>query len=202
MSDERQHISDEDAAMVASWRRGEISSFEALVTKYQKRIFNIAFRIIGDYEDACEVTQDTFVAAYRGVDSFRGEARFLTWLTSIVLNLSRNRLQQIRTRRRNENNSLDGPADGNDNGPLHERPSPAPSALEQLERRAVHEKLKECIRALSADFMEAIVLRDLHDYSYDDMCAILQVREGTLKSRLFRAREQVKECLKKAMGDL
>src|SRR5512136_2192484 len=96
MNDDRQHISDEDAVTVASWRRGEISSFETLVTKYQKRIFNIAFRITGDYEDACEVTQDAFVAAYRGIDSFRGESRFLTWLTSIVLNLSRNRLQQIR----------------------------------------------------------------------------------------------------------
>ncbi len=187
--------------MVASWRRGEISSFETLVTKYQKRIFNIAFRITGDYEDACEVTQDAFVAAYRGIDSFRGESRFLTWLTSIVLNLSRNRLQQIRTRQRNEIHSPDGPSDGDDHTPLHERPSPAPSALDQLERRAVHEKLKECIRALSAEFMETIVLRDLHDYSYDEMCAILQVREGTLKSRLFRAREQVKECLKKAMGE-
>jgi RNA polymerase sigma-70 factor (ECF subfamily) len=202
MSDDRQNMSDEDAVLVASWRRGEMASFEALVVKYRKRIFNIAFRITGDYEDACEVAQDAFVAAYRGIETFRGAARFSTWLTSITINLSRNRLQQVQAKKRSEAFSLDGPNSGEDCGPLHERPSPAPSALDQLERRTIHEKLKECISALSVDFREAIVLRDLHDYSYDEMCTILEVREGTLKSRLFRAREQVKECMKRAMGDL
>ena len=202
MSDDRHHISDEDALMVASWRNGEISSFEKLVVKYQKRIFNIAFRVTCDYEDACEVTQDAFVAAFRGIDSFRGEARFSTWLTSITLNLSRTRLQLAQAKKKNEAFSLDGPGKGEDFRSSHERPSPAPSPLEQLERRTIHEKLRECIKALSAEFREAIVLRDLHDYSYDDICSILKVREGTLKSRLFRAREQVRECMKRAMGDL
>ena len=91
MKDDRHNIVDEDAALVASWRRGELSSFEALVRKYQKRMLNIAFRITDDYEDACEVTQDAFVAAFKGIESFRGAARFSTWLTSITLNLSRNR---------------------------------------------------------------------------------------------------------------
>ncbi len=100
MKDDRHNIIDEDAALVASWRRGEISSFEALVRKYQKRMLNIAFRITDDYEDACEVTQDAFFAAYKGIDSFRGAARFSTWLTSITLNLSRNRHQQVQAKRR------------------------------------------------------------------------------------------------------
>ncbi len=195
-------MSDEDAVLVTSWRSGEISSFEALVVKYRKRIFNIAFRITGDYEDACEVAQDAFVAAYRGIEAFRGAARFSTWLTSITLNLSRNRLQQGRAKKRNETFPLDGPGEGGDYGPAHDRLSPAPSPLEQLERRTLHEKLKECMGALSVEYREAIVLRDLHDYTYEEICAILEVREGTLKSRLFRAREQVKDCMKRAMGDL
>ncbi len=202
MNDDRQKMPDEDAVLVTSWRGGEISSFEALVSKYQKRIFNIAFRITGDYEDACEVAQDAFVAAYRGIEAFRGAARFSTWLTSITLNISRNRLQQGQAKRRNETFPLDGPSEGGDYRPAHDRPSPAPSPLEQLERRTLHEKLKECMSALSVEFREAIVLRDLHDYSYDEICAILEVRDGTLKSRLFRAREQVKDCMKRAMGDL
>jgi RNA polymerase sigma-70 factor (ECF subfamily) len=202
MTDDRHNISDEDALLVASWRRGELASFEALVGKYQKRMFNIACRITGDYEDACEVAQDAFVAAYRGIEGFRGAARFSTWLTSITINLSRNRLQQMRAKRRNEAYSLDGPAHDEDCGPLHERPSSAPSALEQLEMRALHAKLKECINALSVDFRETIVLRDMQDYSYDEICAILDVREGTMKSRLFRAREMVKECMKRAVGEL
>lgn len=202
MSDDRHNIPDEDAVLVASWRRGELASFETLVGKYQKRMLNIAFRITGDYEDACEVVQDAFVAAYRGIDAFRGAARFSTWLTSITLNLSRNRLQQVQTKRRNEAFSLDGPSHGEDCGPVHERPSSAPSALEQLEMHALHAKLKECINALPVDFRETIVLRDMQDFSYDEICAILNVREGTVKSRLFRAREMVKECMKRAVGEL
>jgi RNA polymerase sigma-70 factor, ECF subfamily len=202
MSDERQHISDEDAALITSWQCGELSSFEALVNKYQKRMLNIAFRITGDYEDACEVVQDAFLAAYRGIDAFRGAARFSTWLTTITLNLSRNRLQQVRAKRRNESYSMDGSVAGEESTRPREQPSPALSALEQLERQAVHERLRECIKALSVDFREAIVLRDLQDYSYDEISSVLKIREGTVKSRLYRAREMVKECLKRGVGEL
>ncbi|HEY6872484.1 MAG TPA: RNA polymerase sigma factor [Geobacteraceae bacterium] len=192
---------DDDAALVASWRGGELSSFEALVRRHQKRMLNIAFRITGDYEDACEVVQDAFVAAYRGIDSFRGASRFATWLTSITVNLSRNRLQQLQAKRRNESFFLDGPA-GEDCPSPREPASAAPSALERLERLDLHEKLRGCIGALAAEFREAMVLRDLQDFSYDEMCAILRVRQGTVKSRLFRAREMVKDCLKRAVGEL
>jgi RNA polymerase sigma-70 factor, ECF subfamily len=202
MRDERHNIIDEDASLVASWRRGELSSFEALVRKYQKRMLNIAFRITDDYEDACEVTQDAFVAAYKGIDSFRGEARFSTWLTSITLNLSRNRYQQTQAKRRKEVLSNDSPSGGENSALTPERPSPGPSALEQLERRVVHERLLQCIKALSVEFREAIVLRDLQDYSYGDICSILNIREGTVKSRLFRARDMVKDCLKRGLGEI
>ena len=199
MSADRQNISDEDAALVASWRRGEISSFEALVRKYQKRMLNIAFRITDSYEDACEVTQDAFLAAYKGIDSFRGTAGFSTWLTSITLNLSRNRYRQNQAKRRNEVCSLDGPlAEGGD-AAHPEPPSLEPSALERLEQSAFHERLIQCIKALSIEFREALVLRDLQDYSYREICDILDLREGTVKSRLFRARDMVKDCLKKGL---
>lgn len=201
MKDDRHNIIDEDAALVASWRCGEISSFEVLVRKYQKRMLNIAFRITDDYEDACEVTQDAFVAAYKGIDSFRGAARFSTWLTSITLNLSRNRHQQVQAKRRKEVHSYDGPTGGENPAFVPERPAPGPSALEQLERRVVHERLLQCIKALSVEFREAIVLRDLQDYSYGEICAILNIREGTVKSRLFRARDMVKDCLKRGLGE-
>jgi len=202
MNDDRQNTPDEDSVLVASWRQGELASFESLVEKYQKRMLNIAYRITGDYEDACEVAQDAFVAAYRGIESFRGAARFSTWLTSITLNLSRNRLQKVQAKRRNEAYSLDGTTHDEDCGPVRERPSSAPSALEQLEMRTLHEKLKECINALSVEFRETIVLRDMQDFSYGEICSILNVREGTVKSRLFRAREMVRECMKRAVGEV
>jgi len=202
MRDDRQTTIDDDAELVASWRSGELSSFEALVRRHQKRMLNIAFQITGDYEDACEVVQDAFLAAYRGIDSFRGASRFSTWLTSITVNLSRNRLQQVRAKRHNEAYSLDCPADGTESSRSREVACPAPSALDRVERLDLHEKLQGCIKALAAEFREAIVLRDLQDFSYDEICAILKIREGTVKSRLFRAREMVKDCLKRAVGVL
>ncbi|HJV33635.1 RNA polymerase sigma factor [Geomonas sp.] len=196
---DRETIADEDAELVASWLSGELSAFELLVRKHQKRLLNIAFRITGDYEDACEVVQDSFLAAYRGIASFRRESRFSTWLTSIAINLSRNRLQQAG--RHNNFSSVDAPTPG-EGGVHHEQRSPAPSPLERLERLDLHEKLEGCIKALASEFREVIVLRDMQDFSYDEMCATLQVREGTIKSRLFRAREAVKGCLKRAVGEL
>src|SRR3974390_2861459 len=97
MRNDRRHTVDDDAVHVDCWRHGELSSFEALVGKYQKRMLNIAFRITGDYEGACEAVQDAFVAAYRGIDSFRG-ARFSTCLTALIVAHSRNRLQQAQQR--------------------------------------------------------------------------------------------------------
>jgi len=199
MSTDRQNISDQDLALVASWRRGDISSFEALVRKYQKRILNIAFRITDSYEDACEVTQDAFLAAYKGINSFRGTASFSTWLTSITLNLSRDRYRQNQAKRRNEVCYLDGPLAEGEDAIRPDIPYPGPTALEKLERRAFHERLMQCIKALSIEFRETLVLRDMQEYSYREICDILDLREGTVKSRLFRARDMVKDCLKKGL---
>ena len=197
MRADRQNIPDEDVALVASWRRGEISSFETLVRKYQKRMLNIALRITDSYEDACEVTQDAFVAAHKEIDSFRGEASFSTWLTSITLNMSRNRFRQNRAKSKIEVSPLDRTNADGESTPHLEMPSPEPTALEQLEQSAFHERLLKCIKAISIEFRETIILRDLQDYSYKEICAILDLREGTVKSRLFRARDMVKDCLKR-----
>jgi RNA polymerase sigma-70 factor (ECF subfamily) len=200
--EDRQKTTDEDHVLLASWRRGDMASFEALVRKYQKRVLNIAFRITNDYEDACEVTQDTFIAAYKGINNFRGAASFSTWLTSIALNLSRNRYQQTLAKKKNELNLLDGSIGDSEGWSYAERPSSEPTALEHLERKAVHERLLQCLKALSCEFREIIVLRDLQDYSYRDICTILELREGTVKSRLFRARDLVRDCLRKGLREM
>jgi RNA polymerase sigma-70 factor (ECF subfamily) len=193
---------DEDAEQVNSWRHGELASFETLVEKHQKLMFNIAFTISGNYEEACEVVQDAFLTAYRGIDSFRGAARFSTLLTSITINLCRNRLQQIRTKQDNEVFTLGEPSAAKGYGQNRVQPSPDPPALGQPESYALYDRLRDCISGLDADFREPIVLRDVQEFSYDEICAILKVREETVKARLFRGREMVKDALKRAVGEL
>ncbi len=193
---------DADAQLVAAAQAGDLPAFEALVGRHEKRIVNIAYRITGDYDDACEVAQDAFVSAFRNLKKFRGDARFSTWLTSIVINQARNRLKQVRTRRSREPVSLDDPIATEDGAMMPDPPSSSPSALERMEQRDMQRAVQDCISGLEAEFREALVLRDVQGYAYDEIGKVLKVREGTVKSRLFRAREAMKDCLKKLRGTL
>jgi RNA polymerase sigma-70 factor, ECF subfamily len=195
-------IADDDAALVASARQGDLSAFEALVAKHQKRMLNTAFRIIGDYEDACEVTQDAFISAYKNLKGFRQEAKFSTWLTAITMNLSKNRLKRVIMRQKREPLSLDAPILTDDGEVMPDPPSKEPSVLDRMEDQDMKNKVQGCIQALEPDFREVLVLRDMQDFSYEEIGGMLKVAAGTVKSRLFRARESVKECLKNAMGQL
>jgi RNA polymerase sigma-70 factor (ECF subfamily) len=195
-------VPDDDAGLVASSQKGDLDAFEALVRKHQKRMLNIAFRLIDDYEEACEVVQDAFVSAYKNIATFRGESKFTTWLTTITLNLSKNRLKQMKSRQSREAYSIDEPVRTEEGQMVIDPPSNEPSVLDRLEKRDIRNRVKDCITALDPEFREVLVLRDLQDFSYDEIAGMLRMREGTVKSRLFRAREMVKDCLKRVMGDL
>lgn len=206
MSAPRWNEESEDGELVSVCRSGDAESsaraFECLVLRHQKAMLNLAYRMVGDYDEACEVVQDAFVAAYKHLGTFRGEARFSTWLTTITLNHARNGLVRIKARRSHEAYSLDATLKTEDGERRQDPPSLAPSALEQLEEAAVRQKIKSCLDTLPQDFREVLVLRDLQERSYQEIGAMLKVREGTVKSRLFRAREGIKDCLKRAMGAL
>jgi len=193
---------DEDFELTRRSQMGEIDAFEALVEKYQKKMLNTAYRMIGDYEEACEVVQDAFLAAYRALKKFRGESRFSTWLYSIVINLSKNRVVKVRARFHREGLSLDDPG-GNIQGQVRDDPPAQDSPVaDQVEKRQVQEKIQECMSTLDPEYREVLVLRDVQGFSYEEIHAILKIPDGTVKSRLFRARDALKECLKKVWGDL
>jgi RNA polymerase sigma-70 factor (ECF subfamily) len=193
---------DDDAALVSSSQKGDLAAFESLVVRHQKRMINIAFRMTCDYDEACEVVQDAFVAAYKNINTFRGEAKFTTWLTTITMNLSRNRLKQMTSRLCHVSYSLDDPLWTGDGEMTVDPPSKEPSALDQLEKSDVRERVQDCIKALEPEYREVVILRDMQDFSYDEIGNMLKMREGTVKSRIFRAREAVRDCLKKAWGEL
>ncbi len=192
---------DPDAALVSSSQKGDLGAFEALVARHEKRMLNIAFRLIGNLDDACEVVQDAFLSAYQGIRTFRGDAKFATWLTTITLNLSKNRLKQMKSLQSRVSYCLDDPAWTEDCNVIADPPSKGPSALDRLENQDVRNRVQDCIKALDQDYREVMVLRDLQDFSYDEIGNMLGLREGTVKSRLSRARNAVKDCLKKVMGD-
>lgn len=199
-----EHINapDDDAALVARCIEGEVDAFEELVRRHEKRMINIAFRITGNFEEACEVVQDAFVSAYRNLEGFKGASRFSTWLYSIVANLSRNSLKRMKAKRKREPVSVDDPVTTEEGAVRVEHASDAPTALEELESKEVQAKVQGCIDALDVDFKEAIVLRDIQGFQYEEIAAMLGIAAGTVKSRIFRARDAVRKCLKKVIGEL
>jgi RNA polymerase sigma-70 factor (ECF subfamily) len=195
-------LPDDDRENVALCKRGDTDAFEVLVRKHQKQMLNIAYRIVGNYEEACEVVQDAFLSAYRNMRNFEERSRFSTWLCTIVMNLSRNRLRKLHgteaavtvTRERHEC--------GEGSLAVREPVSREPSALERIERKEMQETVQRCISAIPPELREVLVLRDIQGFSYGEIGGMLRLAEGTVKSRLFRARDSLRDCLKRVLGDL
>jgi RNA polymerase sigma-70 factor (ECF subfamily) len=195
-------IADDDAGFVARCRQGETEAFSVLVRRHQKKMLNIAFRMIGDYDEACDVVQEAFLSAYRAIGKFRGDARFSTWLCGIVLNHSRSHMAQKAARSRREAGSLDDPVKSKDGSFPNEPCSQEGSIIERLEKRELEAKVQECIGFLDGEQREVLVLRDIQGFSYEEIGDLLKLPGGTVKSRLFRARNTLKDLLSRVIGDL
>lgn len=193
---------DDDAGCVVRCQKGDMNAFEVLVERHQKRMINAAYRLIGDYQEACDVVQEAFISAYRSIGGFRLEAKFSTWMTTIVLNHARNRLQQRSARDCRECRSLDEAMEKKDGRAVREPRSDAESGDEMLERKHREARVQECIGALDGEQKEVLVLRDIQGFSYEEIGGMLKVPDGTVKSRLFRARLAMKDCLSDLLGEM
>ncbi|MBI5026027.1 MAG: sigma-70 family RNA polymerase sigma factor [Nitrospirae bacterium] len=202
MKGNEQTTIDEDVELVSLCKKGDVDAFEVFVKRYQKMMLNIAYRMIGNYEDACEVVQDAFLSAYKGLKDFKGTSRFSTWLYTIVINLSKNRINQLKTQIHHEQFSIDDPVFTEDGEMKVEYASNEPSVSEKLEKREIQQKVQKCINSLDPEFREVLILRDMQGFSYNEISGMLKIAEGTVKSRLFRARDALKDCLKKVIGEL
>ncbi len=177
----------DDAQLVAASKRGDRDAFSLLVQRHQRRIFNLNFRMLQQYEEATEITQETFLAAWQGLPSFRGEARFETWLYRIAYNCC---LKQLEQRRRDKALQSAMQAEkiienvGNDDR--------ANTVVEAHERQAL---VREHLSQLPTKYRIVLVLRHLQEKTYEEMADILAMPIGTIKTHLFRARNLLKERL-------
>jgi len=204
-AEKKETIEDEDREIVLRCQKGDVEAFSILVERHQKKMLNVAYRMTGDYEEACDCVQEAFIAAYRGIEKFRREARFSTWLYGIVVNQTRNRLRQLRSRRDHEGPGTEYPLGGatspNDCKGTGAAESTAESAADCWEREELKEKVQGCIGGLDEDFREVLVLKDIQNLSYEEIRDALHIPAGTVKSRLYRARLALKDCLVKVLGD-
>ncbi len=193
---------DEDLKYVTLCQKGDTESFDVLVERHQKKMLNIAYRMIGDYDEACDVTQEAFVAAFKSIRQFKAEAKFSTWLYRIVVNYSKNRLKQLSGRSRREGFSIDATGGRNADQLSDQGMSQESNPGVQMEKREREAYVQKCINTLDAEHRDVLILRDIQGFSYEEISAILKVPDGTVKSRLSRARNALKNCLQKVIGDL
>jgi RNA polymerase sigma-70 factor (ECF subfamily) len=176
-----------DAELVAASQRGDQDAFAQLVQRHQRRVFNLVFRMLQQYEEANEVTQETFLAAWQGLSSFRGDARFSTWLYRIAYNCCLKQLEQ-----RKKDKALNAAIQAEhllDHADKEERASTV------LEIHDFQNLVREHLSMLPAKYRVVLVLRHLQEMTYEEMAEILTIPIGTIKTHLFRARNLLKERL-------
>jgi RNA polymerase sigma-70 factor (ECF subfamily) len=166
-----------------------------LVERYQNRAFRTALGMLRDREDALEVAQDAFVRAYRSIGSFRGEAEFSTWLHRIVTNLAKNRIRYRRRRRDEWKVSLDADPDESGAVFVREQADPAEDPAALVAARDFHERVREALGELPDSMREVLCMRDVDGLSYAEIADALQCELGTVKSRIFRAREALRQSV-------
>jgi RNA polymerase sigma-70 factor (ECF subfamily) len=170
--------------------------FDALVAKYEKKIFNVIYRFLGDYEEATDLTQETFLSAFRHYDRFRGEAKVFTWLYQIARNLCINRVRQRDRQRSLKIESLDQTRDGDDDeGLTREVADWTHSPHQVLEEKELHQRILAAIESLPPDYKEVVLLREFQQMSYNEIVAATGLSLENVKTRLSRARAMLRRKL-------
>lgn len=162
-----------------------------MVTAYERRIFNVALRLAGNSDDAADLTQETFLRAFRAWGKFRGDSATYTWLYRILVNLNKDRIGR-EVRRRDRESSLD--TGGVESGPMVIEDS-GDTPIREAERHEARGVLSEAIRDLPDGYRECVVLRDLEGLSYDEIAQVMEITVEAVRSRLARARQQLRQRL-------
>ena len=182
--------------LIRRLRERDESAFNKIVTSYQHKVYNLVYQIVRDRHEAEDVCQEVFVSVFRSIHRFRGDSQFSTWLYRIAVNHAKNRVKYLARRQRSKQQSLDDTREGDMAEPIGERiANPERTAL-GLE---LEEVLQNAIATLDEDQRTLIVLRDIQSLTYAEISEIAQIPEGTVKSRLHRARMQLTHIVKRHM---
>ena len=179
----------QEQQLVSAARGGDLDAFEALVRLYEKRVFALTLRMCGNPEDAAEAAQETFLAAWQGLAFFRGDASFSTWLYRLASNACVDLLRREGRHRAAAGLSLD------DEELNLDVPDPARSPQDEAERRELREEIERGLASLTPEHRQVLVLREMQQLRYDEIADILDLDVGTVKSRINRARKQLRKIL-------
>lgn len=178
-----------DWEIIGRCKEGDRIAFNELVLRHQRRVFNLCYRILGNRDEAEDVAQEVFITVFRAIKSFRGDSSFTTWLHRVATNHCKNRLKYLKRRRYFQTSSIDDTLetqDGDIKKEYHDEEETSPE--EDVQRSQVADEIETAINNLDDDYRVVIVLRDVQGLSYQEIADVLELKEGTVKSRIHRAR--------------
>lgn len=188
---------EDDANLVKRSQKGDRAAFNELVRRHQKRIYNLCYRILGNREEAEDVAQEVFITVYKSLKDFRGDSALTTWIHTITTNHCKNRLKYLKRRRYFQTNSIDDIVETNEGDMKREYASDEfYSPEEELEHSEAGIEIEKAINELEDEYKIVIVLRDVQGLSYQEIADILDLKEGTVKSRIHRARLELQAKLR------
>jgi RNA polymerase sigma-70 factor, ECF subfamily len=188
--------SGEDALLIKAFQRGDKRAFDQLVIRHKDRIFNLCYRFIGDYEEANDSAQEAFVKAYGSLKTFRLESAFSTWLYRIAVNTCKNKLGSSSYRAKRKTVSLDNPGNNEVGALPMEIQNGTPSPLARMEEKERRRVVQTALDALPAEFKMVVALRDIEGLSYEEIAQVTGLNLGTVKSRIARARTDLRNKLR------
>lgn len=192
--------SDADAVLVERAKRGDVSAFEMLVVKYQRRIERLISRMVRDADLVQDIAQETFIRAYRALPQFRGESAFYTWLYRIAVNSAKKALMELKRDPLVSESSMVSPEDGEEPSRVENELSDGSSPESLLASKEIAATVNAAIESLSEDLRQAIVLREIEGLSYEEIADVMNCPIGTVRSRILRAREAIAGRLRPLLG--
>lgn len=180
----------DEQKLISLAQKGDQVAFEQLLDHYQKPVYHQALRLVGNPEDAADVTQEVFIKVWKHLPSFRGESSFSTWLYRLTDNAALDLIR--REKKRRGDSSLD-----DEEGALTLPADPAPTPHQAIEQKELHQAVAEGLAQLSEEHRQVLVMREINGLSYEQIGSILDLSPGTVKSRIARARISLAKFLQK-----
>ncbi len=191
---------DPDHEVLEAFWAGDSGAFDSLVERHQGRVFRLACRLLGDRDSALDAAQETFVKAWKALPRFKGDARFSTWLTRIAINQCRNELRKRGTVKHTRPLSLDDVVPGTDSPRADSVEASGASAWETVRGEEVRTAFTAAMEALEPESREVLILTEVEALSYEGIAELLDVPVGTVRSRLHRARADVRRRMAAVLG--
>jgi RNA polymerase sigma-70 factor, ECF subfamily len=189
---------DLEGSLLRRLRDRDERAFKELIDGHRDRVYNVTYRMLGNRAEAEDIAQEVFITVFKSIETFRGDSKFSTWLYRVTVNHCKNRIKYNARRHDRDHDEVDETSTGS-NGQIG---GPMPTAPDRaLESSQMERLIQDAIKELDDDHRIVVVLRDVEDLSIEEICKITELPDGTVKSRLHRARLVLRKKLQKHVGD-